>query len=113
MEGINLYWQAWLVYVCLAFVGIWCWDKLFFWIAKDSDMRRLILVLGAVMLLTPATIDTAKAYFAPAIFVLILDVLGGMNPLSSPALIWLLSASCLAILILAIGQLVIKKKKAA
>lgn len=111
MESINLYWQAWLAYCCLAVVGLWCWDKLFFWLAKGSDMRRLMLVLGAVLLLTPASINSSEALFAPAIFVLMLDVLGGMNPLASPALIALLAVSCIAVVALAIGQVATKKKK--
>lgn len=116
MESINLYWQAWLAYVCFSLVGLWCLDRLFFWLPKNSDIRRLIIVLGAAVLLAPASISatsTTEAYFSPAIFVLILDVLGGMHPLSSPALIWLLSVSCIAVLVLALGQLLIKKKKTA
>ena len=113
MESINLYWQAWAAYVFFALVGLWCWDKMFFWLAKEGDMRRLVLVLGAVLLLTPTFINDKDAFFAPAIFVLILDILGGIHPLSSPALIWLLVASCFGVLVLALGQLLIKKKNAA
>lgn len=111
MESINLYWQAWLVYSCLALVGVWCWDKLFFWLQKGSDLRRLFMLLGAVLLLTPASISSSEALFAPAIFVLILDVLGGMHPLSSPATIWLLTVSCIAVFALALGQTLINKRK--
>lgn len=112
MESIGLYWQAWLVYVFFALLGLWCLDKMFFWLNKEGDARRLILVLGAVLFLTPAPVSAVKTHFAPAVYVLILDVLSGMNLLSSPAVIWLLAISCISVLALALGQMLIKKKKA-
>lgn len=110
MESIVLYWQAWLVYALFALLGLWCLDKMFFWLAKKGDARRLVLVLGAVVLFTPAPVSITKAHLAPAVYVLILDVLSGMNPLSSPAILWLLTISCIAVLVLALVQLLMKKK---
>lgn len=112
MESVMFDWQAWAAYAGFALVGLWCWDKLFFWLNKKGDARRLVQVLGAALLLAPVYVSNAESYFAPAIFVLILDLLGGMHPLSSPALFWLLATCCIGVLLLGLTQLLIRKKKA-
>src|SRR5690554_7036047 len=83
MEGMSNYWLVWLIYIGFGIVGVWCWDKLFFWLKKGGDMRRLAMMLGAVLLLTPAPIPETEGLFAPAIYILILDLLSGSSPLRS------------------------------
>ena len=112
MEGMSNYWLVWLIYIGFGIVGVWCWDKLFFWLKKGGDMRRLAMVLGAVLLLTPAPIPETEGLFAPAIYILILDLLSGSSPLGSPALVWILVVRCIAAVALTIDQLILKKKQA-
>ena len=112
MEGMSTYWLVWLIYIGFGIVGVWCWDKLFFWLKKGGETRRLTMVLGAVLLLTPAPVPQSDGLFAPAIYILILDLLSGSNPLTSPALVWILVVSCIAVIALTIGQFMLKKKQA-
>ena len=57
MEGIIALAPFWLIYAVFAAVGYWCWQGLFFWLKRDSDLRRFFHMLGAVLLFTPAPIS--------------------------------------------------------
>lgn len=108
MESLIEYWQFWALYAAFALAGWWCWDQLFFWIPAGSDWRRLAAVPGAVILFTPSPVSAQSDHLAPAVFVLILDVLSGVPPLTSASLLWLLGGCCAGMLILAIRQLLVR-----
>lgn len=96
MESLIEYAPYWLMYWMFAVIGLWCWQKMFYLIIKQSDAQRLMTLLGVVLLFTPAPIAKGATHFAPAIFVLILDALSGIALADSNALIWLIAACCLA-----------------
>lgn len=105
MQSLIEYAPYWLAYFGFAVLGLWSWQRLFFVLIKHAEVRKFITLLGAVMLFTPAPSSLDSQHFAPAIFVLILDVLGGVAPLQSASLIWLLAALCLGGFILAVRSL--------
>lgn len=113
MESLMHYAPYWLSYYAFACVGLWCWTKMFFWLAADSDWRRFLIMLGAALLFTPAPLSTSAGHFAPAVFVLLLDLLSGISLAKSTSLLWLLAGFCIAMLFLAFKYLLnwIKNKQ--
>ena len=112
MEGLIEYWPFWAVYFIFALSGYWCWQQMFFWLPRGSEWRRFLRVPGAVILFTPAPVAAGSSYFAPAVFVVLLDLMSGKNVLQSPALIWLLAACMLGMLILVIRSVLVRIRAA-
>ncbi len=104
MESLTTFAPYWALYLAFALVGYWCWNQLFFWLPAHSNWRRFLRVPGAVILFTPAPAAAGSAHIAPAIFVLLLNLLEGQPVLTEPALLWLLAAFCLGLLVQAIRQ---------
>lgn len=113
MEGLIPYAPYWLTYYAFACVGLWCWHRLFFWLPARSDWRSFFIMLGTALLFTPAPLSAQSTHFAPAIFVLILDLLSGISLAKSTSVLWLLSGFCFAMLFLAVKYLLrwIKNKQ--
>lgn len=111
MQSLIDYAPFWLAYFGFAVLGLWSWQRIFFLLFKHKDIRSLITVLGAALLFTPAPASVDSQHFSPAIFVLLMDVLSGVSPLQSPALIWLLAAACIGVFAVAIIALSLRAKK--
>lgn len=107
MEGLIQYWPYWAMYLVFAVIGLWCWKQLFFWLLPDSEWRSFWTIPGAVLLFTPAPLALDSSYFAPAVFVVILDALSGKPVLSGAAVLWLLSGFCIGMLVLAVRHILI------
>lgn len=93
MQSLSEFWPVWLLYMGSALLGLWCFRRMFFWLKPGSDTAKLLTMLMAAIVITPAPITDVAGYYAPAIFVLIMGALEGQAPLSSPALLWLLSGA--------------------
>ncbi|MCT7359820.1 hypothetical protein [Thalassolituus pacificus] len=107
MEGIIQFLPFWAAYLVSALVGYWCWNRMFFWLAQDSDVRRFLRMIGAVLLFTPAPIAQDSNYFAPVLVVLPFTAINeGINA-ALYAVSWLLAALCLGVLVLGIRQLLL------
>lgn len=107
MEGIIQFLPFWAVYLVCALVGYWCWNRMFFWLDADSDVRRFLRMIGAVLLFTPAPIAQDSNYFAPVLVVLPFTAISeGVNA-ALYALNWLLAALCLGVLVLGMRQLLL------
>lgn len=111
MQSLIDYAPFWLAYFAFAMLGIWCWQKLFFMLPKKGDWRTLITIVGAVLLFTPAPTTAESQHLAPAVFVLLLDVLSGINPAQSQAILWLLGTACLAVFVVLLSKLFGQKNK--
>lgn len=80
---------------------------MFFWLDADSDVRRFLRMIGAVLLFTPAPIAQDSNYFAPVLVVLPFTAISeGVNA-ALYALNWLLAALCLGVLVLGMRQLLL------
>lgn len=106
MESLIIFAPFWALYLGFAVVGYWCWNRLFFWLPAHSDWRRLARIPGAVILFTPAPAAEGSGHFAPAVFVLLLNLLEGQPIAEESALLWLLSAVCLGLLLQALRQVI-------
>lgn len=106
MEGLISYFPFWAGYCLAAFAGLWCWDNLFFWLPRHSDLRRFFHMLGAVLLFTPAPIAQDSGYFAPAFVVIPFTTLGSSFADAMYALNWLLGGLCVGIIVLALRHLI-------
>ncbi|MCD8521592.1 MAG: hypothetical protein LRY66_01275 [Saccharospirillaceae bacterium] len=107
MEGIIQFLPFWMAYLVSALVGYWCWNRMFFWLAHDSDVRRFLRMMGAVLLFTPAPIAQDSNYFAPVLVVLPFTAISeGLNA-AMYALSWLLAALCVGVLVLGLRQLLL------
>lgn len=104
MQGLTEFWQAWMLYIGFSFVGLWCIRRTFFWLKTGSESGKLITVLAAALLLTPAPISGAEGYYAPAIFVLLIEALEGQSLFMSSALLWLLLGACVAGVLLVVDS---------
>lgn len=88
MESMIAYWPFWALYFAFALAGWWCWNQLFFFLAKTPALQRLIIILGAVMLFTPAPVPHLNDHLAPAVFVVILRAMSGENLLHEMVITW-------------------------
>lgn len=88
MESIMAYWPYWALYLVFAFAGWWCWNQLFFFLGKAPALQRLIKILGAVLLFTPAPIAHSSGHFAPAVFVVLLGAMSGEDVLHGAVITW-------------------------
>lgn len=104
MNGIEEYLSFWLIYLAFATVGYWCWQRMFFWL-KQTDIKRLFLMLGAVLVYTPAPIAPDSDYFAPAFIVLPFSLIISRSAETSYALNWLLGGLCAGGIMLTVAQL--------
>lgn len=111
MQSIIEYAPFWLAYLGFAVLGLWCWQQLFFLFFKHRDIRSLVTVFGAALLFTPAPTTAESLHFAPAVFVLLLDALSGVAFANSPAVLWLLSATCLGVFVVALYRLFNRSEK--
>lgn len=111
MQSLIDYAPFWLAYCAFALLGLWCWQRLFFWLPAKGDMRTLITIVGAVILFTPAPTSADSQHLAPAIFVLLLDALNGIKPQQSQAVLWLLSAACGVVFVVLIRKLLVPQKE--
>lgn len=105
MEGLIEFLPFWLGYLAFAAVGYWCWQGLFFWLSKDSDIRRFLHMLGAVLLFTPAPIAAGSSYFAPAAIVMPFVALGSGVSEAMYSVTWMLGGLCVGVVVLGIHQL--------
>ncbi|WP_221794867.1 hypothetical protein [Oceanobacter mangrovi] len=68
---------AWTAYVVAALIGSLCWRAMFFFLRKASLLRDLLVVLGPVLLLTPAPLTVGSSDYAPAFMVVAFAALNG------------------------------------
>ncbi|MAS24988.1 MAG: hypothetical protein CMI08_07730 [Oceanospirillaceae bacterium] len=106
MEGIIALAPFWLIYAVFAAVGYWCWQGLFFWLERDSDLRRFFHMLGAVLLFTPAPISAGSSYFAPAFLVFPFTALSSSVQDAMYSLSWFLGGLCIGLMVLALRQFI-------
>jgi len=106
MEGLIAYSPFWLAYAVFAAIGYWCWEGLFFWLSRDSDIRRFLHMLGAVLIFTPAPVAAGSPYFAPAFIVLPFTALTSSMGEAMYAVTWFLGGLCTGLIILALRQLI-------
>lgn len=111
MQSLIEYAPFWLAYCAFALLGLWCWNKLFFMLPKKGDLRTLSTIVGAVVLFTPAPISADSSHFAPAVFVLILDILSGIEAAQSQAVLWLLATACIAVFMVLLQKLLLRPKE--
>jgi|SRR5690606_20693531 len=104
MESLTTFAPFWALYLAFALVGYWCWNQMFCWLPEHSNWRRFLRIPGAVILFTPAPAAAGSVHFAPAIFILLLNIMEGQPVLAQPALLWLLAALCLGLLVQALRQ---------
>ncbi len=105
MEGIIEYSGYWLFYLGFALTAYWCWTQLFFWLKKDSDVRQLLHLFGAVLIFSPAPIEQGSHYFAPAFVIVPFIAIGEGLEQAQYAITWWVGALCLGAVILTLRQL--------
>ena len=105
MEGLMTYFPFWVGYLVFAALGVWCWNGLFFWLPKHSDVRRFVHMLGAVLLFPPAPVSPGSGFFAPAFVVFPFTILGSSLDDAMYVVGWFLGGLCAGVLVLAVRQL--------
>lgn len=105
MQSLIDYAPFWLAYFAFAVLGFWCWRRVFFMLSNKGDLFQLISIIGAALLFTPAPTSETSQHFAPAIFVLLLDSLSGVDPTKSKSIIWLLASVCLGVFVVLLSKL--------
>ena len=104
MESLIAFSPFWLAYAVFAAAGYWCWERLFFWLDRNNDVRRFLHMLGAVILFTPAPISEGSSFFAPAFLVLPFTALASGMDEAMYAVSWFLGGLCVGLFILAVRQ---------
>lgn len=105
MQSLIDYAPFWAAYFAFALLGLWCWQKLFFFLPAKSTLKEITLIVGIVLLFTPAPSATESQYLAPAVFVLVFDLLSGVEVAASQAWLWYALSACLVIAIAIFKQL--------
>ncbi|ASP39699.1 hypothetical protein CHH28_13900 [Bacterioplanes sanyensis] len=104
MDAVIEYWPFWLIYLASAVIGLWCWGQCFFWL-RNTEVRRFVYALGAVLLFTPAPAGEGLNHLAPALVVVPFAWLDGSLQQAMPAINWWLSALAMAVVLLALRAL--------
>jgi hypothetical protein len=96
----NLYdpMTGWALYLGFALLGCWCWRMMFYWMSSASVLRDLLVVLGPVLVLSPAKISPDSDYFAPAFMVAGFSAFSNETEITDNALIWWLVGLLVGIL---------------
>ena len=104
----------WVLYGISALICFWAWDKMFFWI-HQKDIKAFIRILGAVLLFTPAPLDSIQAdagifngevsNYAPAFIIIIFRGLLENNTSFLDAVIYMLSGLFIGLILMSILSL--------
>ncbi len=99
----------WGLYFVCALACFWAWDKMFFWL-QQKDMKAIIRILGAVLLFTPAPLDSTAlevdaSNYAPAFLVILFRSFLENNASILDAVIYMLAGLFIGLILMSLLSL--------